>query len=215
MNQRGSISWRYAAGIAVVGVSLIVVMMASSYSAAKPTTPGTPLVKPYTAGGNGTLAAPTACASPVVSGSTCFTYTGNLRGTAPGPINASISGDLAVGSSGGTTPEGGVCSPVNGDMTITGRNGKFRDLTIDFVGTQCDTGAAPPSGTTGPTILNGSFATTGGSGPGTGAGTITISNDGSNNLMIVLNGALQVTGTPGGPSPSSSASPSPTSSASP
>ncbi len=208
MNQRGSISWRYAAGIAAVGASLIVVIAASSYSAGKPTAPATPVVRPYTAAGNATLV-PNSCPSPAAGGSTCFSYTGSLRGIAPGPIMASISGDLSVGaSSGGTTPDGGVCSLVNGNMTLTGKNGKFRNLTIDFVGTQCDSGAAPPLGTTGPTILNGSFATTGGNGTsGSGAGTITISNDGSNNLLIVLGGALQMSGANGGPSPTSSGSP--------
>jgi hypothetical protein len=202
MKNGSRLSWRYAAGIPVVGVCVLAIFLA--LSAAQTTSSGV-----FRTFGNVTLA-PEACPSPSTGATTCITGNAtNMTGTGSGPLTGTATLTLLVGASSGTNGSGGSCAAANGTISLDG-NGN-RTLSAEIAGTICDTGTAPGVGASGPTVFSGGFLATSGTPNNAGSGLIEIGNDGTGAGTLFMNGFL-TTGTIASPTPSISPSASPSAS---
>jgi hypothetical protein len=206
--QSKKLSWRYTTAVGLICAGVLMATGANSYAADSRTPPPPKMnLRNFTLSGTATEAVET-CPTVVIdnkgtSTPICLSFTGTGHGAGIGQGNSVIShGELFLGREIDTDSSGGYCDLANGDMTLTNHK---NSVTLDYIGIDCDAGDAVANLQTGPSIVNASFFVVNGklgnvvfdgnSGPGGGGsagGQLTITNDGNDNLLIVLNGTLEV-----------------------
>ncbi|MBF6569987.1 MAG: hypothetical protein IVW54_14050 [Candidatus Binataceae bacterium] len=207
--QPKKLSWRYAAGVSLICAGVLMAAGANSYAAMSSKKTPTPhlTLRNFTMAGTAIEAVET-CPTVVTDNAgtstpICLGFTGSAHATGIGQGMSTISaGDLFLGREIDTDSSGGFCDLANGDMTITNHN---NTMTLDYIGIDCDAGNAVANLQTGPSIVNASFFVVSGKlgntvfsgnsgvgGGGSAGGQLTITNDGADNLLIVLNGTLEV-----------------------